>query len=179
MTTKLVILGLLRERPLYGYEIKHIIEEHMGDWTNIAFGSIYYALGKLADEGCVEQVGTEQEGNRPSRMVYQITDAGRAEFLRLLRELWGSFERQYFDIDVGLAFMSALPVEEVKGYLTQRVTILEETLQYLTTHQAEQMERPEVPASARTVFEHSRLHMEAELTWTRDVLQQVEQGVYL
>jgi DNA-binding PadR family transcriptional regulator len=179
LTTRLVILGLLRERPLYGYEIKHIIEEHMGDWTNIAFGSIYYALGKLTDEGCVEQVGTEQEGNRPSRTVYQITDAGRAEFLRLLRELWSSFERQYFAIDVGLAFMSALPTEEVKSYLAQRVTALEETLQYLTTHQAEQMERPKVPASARAVFEHSRLHMEAELAWTRDVLQQVEQGVYL
>lgn len=178
MTTRLVILGLLRDRPLYGYELKHIIEEHMGDWTNIAFGSIYYALGKLADEGCVEQVGTEQEGNRPSRTVYQITDAGRAEFLRLLRELWGSFERQYFDIDVGLAFMSALPVEEVTQYLRQRVAMLEEVLQHIQEHQEEQMASPEVPASARVVFQHSRLHMEAELVWTRDVLQQVEHGVY-
>ncbi len=179
MTTRLVILGLLRDRPLYGYELKHIIEEHMGDWTNIAFGSIYYALGKLAEEGFVEQVGVEQEGARPSRTVYQITEAGRAEFLRLLREVWASFERQYFAIDVGLAFMNALPVGEVKQYLQQRVTMLEEVLQHIQEHQEDQMANPNVPAQARAVFEHSRLHMEAELTWTRSVLQQVEQGVYV
>ena len=28
MSTRLVILGLLQERPLYGYEIKQLIEEH-------------------------------------------------------------------------------------------------------------------------------------------------------
>jgi len=179
VTTRLVILGLLRERPLYGYELKHIIEEHMGDWTNIAFGSIYYALGKLAEEGFVEQVGVEQDGARPSRTVYEITAAGRAEFLRLLREVWTSFERQYFAIDVGLAFMNALPVEEVKSYLHQRVTMVEEVLQHIQEHQEEQMANPDIPAQARAVFEHSRLYMEAELAWTRSVLQQVEQGVYV
>ena len=179
MTTRLVILGLLRDRPLYGYEIKHIIEDHMGDWTNIAFGSIYYALGKLSDEGYVEQVGVEQEGARPSRTVYQITETGRAEFLRLLREVWTSFEQQYFAMDVGLAFMNALPAEEVKQYLCQRVAMLEEILQHIQEHQEEQMANPNIPAQARAVFEHSRLHMEAELAWTRDVLQQMEQGVYV
>ena len=78
MSTRLVILGLLRERPLYGYEIKHIIEDHMGDWTNIAFGSIYFALKKLAEEGFVERAAVEREGNRPSRTVYQLTPAGWA-----------------------------------------------------------------------------------------------------
>jgi DNA-binding PadR family transcriptional regulator len=31
VTTRLVILGLLRDRAAIGYELKHIIEEHMGD----------------------------------------------------------------------------------------------------------------------------------------------------
>jgi len=31
MSTRLVILGLLNERPLYGYEIKQIIEGQMGE----------------------------------------------------------------------------------------------------------------------------------------------------
>jgi len=121
----------------------------------------------------------EQDGARPSRTVYEITAAGRAEFLRLLREVWTSFERQYFAIDVGLAFMNALPVEEVKSYLHQRVTMVEEVLQHIQEHQEEQMANPDIPAQARAVFEHSRLYMEAELAWTRSVLQQVEQGVYV
>jgi len=179
VSTQLVILGFLRGRPQYGYEIKQMIEHVMGDWTNIAFGSIYYALGKLADEGFIEKVGTEQEGGRPSRTVYRITDAGREEFLHLLREVWGSVERQTFDFDIGLSFMGALPVEEVKSYLRKRVTHLEHTLQYLDAHQAEELADEHVPNRlVSTVFDHHRCHLQAELDWTREVLQNVEQGVY-
>jgi DNA-binding PadR family transcriptional regulator len=173
-----VILGLLRERPLYGYEIKHIIEDRMGDWTNIAFGSIYYALDRLAEEELIEKVGTEQEGGRPSRTVYGITAAGREEFLRLLREVWSEVERQYFTFDIGLTFMKALDVEEVKRYLRQRLGQLEAILEHLQVHQAEQMAHDEVPRLAAAVFDHSRAHFEAELGWTRNLLDKVEQGFY-
>jgi len=180
LSTRLVILGYLRGRPLYGYELKQLIEHVMGDWTNIAFGSIYYALGKLADEGFVEKVGTEQEGERPSRNVYQITDAGREEFMRLLREAWDNVERQTFDFDIGLSFMSALPVDEVKEYLRKRVMHLEHTLQYLEAHQAEELaDTDHVPTYLATaVFSHHRRHFQAELDWTRELLQNVEQGIY-
>jgi DNA-binding PadR family transcriptional regulator len=180
LSTRLVILGFLRGRPLYGYEIKQMIEHVMGDWTNIAFGSIYYALGKLAEEGFVEKVGTEQEGGRPSRTVYQITDAGREEFMRLLRKTWDTVERQTFDFDIGLSFMSSLPVDEMKGYLQKRVTHLEHILQYLEAHQAEELaDTDHVPTHlASTVFDHHRRHLQAELDWTQELLQNVEQGVY-
>ena len=176
MSTRLVILGILRRQPLHGYEIKHIIEEEMGDWTTIAFGSIYFALDKLAEEGLIKKVATRQEGNRPSRSIYQITDAGKAEFLRLLREVWQNVERQYYAIDVGLGFMDALPAKEIKGYLRQRVAHLEAGLEYLNAHQQEQLARPEVPSVAAVVFDHSRTQAEAELAWTRALLAKVERG---
>jgi DNA-binding PadR family transcriptional regulator len=180
LSTRLVILGFLRGRPQYGYEIKQMIEHVMGDWTNIAFGSIYFALKKLAQDGFVEKAGTEQEGGRPSRTVYQITDAGREEFMRLLREVWDNVERQTFDFDMGLSFMSALPIDEVKGYLRKRVIHLEHVLQYLDAHQAEELaDTDHVPTHlASTVFDHHRRHLQAELDWTRDLLLSVEQGVY-
>jgi DNA-binding PadR family transcriptional regulator len=176
----LVILGFLRGRPLYGYEIKQMIEHVMGDWTNIAFGSIYFALKKLAEEKFVEKVGTEQEGGRPSRTIYQITDAGREEFMRLLRKMWDTVERQTFDFDIGLSFMSSLPLDEAKGYLQKRVTHLEHTLQYLEAHQAEELaDTDHVPTHlASTVFDHHRRHLQVELDWTRELLQNVEQGIY-
>ena len=176
MSTRLVILGLLRDQPLHGYEIKQIFEEHMGDWTSIAFGSIYFALGKLSEEGLIEMVATEKKGNRPSRSVYQITKAGRSEFLRLLKEVWNEPERQYFAIDVGLAFMNALPVDEIEGYLHKRVAQLESTLKYLDSHQQEQMSQPDIPGSAVAIFEHSRAHFSAELSWTKDVLKKIKRG---
>jgi DNA-binding PadR family transcriptional regulator len=179
MSTRLVILGLLRDKPLYGYELKHIIEEHMGDWTNIAFGSIYFALGKLADEGFIEKVATEQEGKRPSRSVYQITAAGREEFLRLLRQVWREMERHYYTLDIGLAFMEALPVEEVKGYLRDRVSQLEGIIQHVTAHRAEVLADAYVSRVVSAVFDHSLAHFGAELAWTRDMLDKVERGAYL
>ncbi|MBN1314824.1 MAG: PadR family transcriptional regulator [Anaerolineales bacterium] len=178
MSTKLVILGLLQKQQLYGYEIKQIIEEHMSDWTNIAFGSIYFALSKLAEDGMIEKVATEKEGNRPSRSVYQITESGRQEFLQLLRDAWSDLERQYFTIDVALSFSKALPLQEVEGYLRQRVEQLEAILQHIDAHQTEQLERREVPPAAAYVFEHSRVHFQAELGWTRDLLEKVKQGLF-
>jgi DNA-binding PadR family transcriptional regulator len=178
MSVRLVILGLLRERPLYGYEIKQIIEEHMNDWTSIAFGSIYFALDKLADEKFVEKMEVEQAGKRPSRSVYQITDAGRDEFLRLLRESWQQVERQYFSIDICLFFLNTLPIEEVKNYLRTRQRILQTSLEHIQSHRNEQMSLPEVPRLASAIFDHSLAHTQAELTWVVDLLQKMESGEY-
>lgn len=170
MSVRLVLLGLLHEKPLYGYEIKQIIEEHMGDWTSIAFGSIYFALDKLAGEGLVEKVATEQPGNRPSRSVYQITSRGDEEFLRLLRQSWQSLERQYFDVDICLFFLDRLSIKEVKGYLQARVAKLEGIMRHLKSHEAEQMAIPEIPPQARAIFRHSTIHFQSELEWTRELL---------
>ena len=179
MSTRLVILGLLRERSLYGYEIKQIIEEHMGDWTSIAFGSIYFALDKLAEEAYVEKIGIEQPGNRPSRSVYQISAAGRDEFKRLLHETWAEVERTYFSIDIGIFFMDALSPQEVQGYLRKRIAMLEGVLRHLDEHQEEEMQIPDVPHRATAIFSHTVLHTRAELEWTRNLLESVQKGDFL
>ena len=177
MSVRLVLLGLLHDRPLYGYEIKQIIEEHMGDWTSIAFGSIYFALDKLADEGFVEKVATEQAGNRPSRSVYQITSPGKEEFLNLLRESWQAVEREYYEIDICLFFLERLSQSEVKGYLHTRLARLEDTLHHLQTHEAEQFQDPKVPPQARAIFDHTRTHIQSEIDWTRELLANMEKGM--
>ncbi len=173
MTVRLVILGLLRERPLYGYEIKQIIEEHMSDWTSIAFGSIYFALDKLAEEKFVEKVEVEQEGKRPSRSVYQITAAGREEFLRVLRENWQQFERQYFSLDVCLFFLDSLPLDEVLAYLRSRRSTLQTALAYVQSHREEQLALPEVPPLAAAIFDHTLVHTQAELNWVTELLEKL------
>jgi len=178
MSVRLVLLGLLRERPLYGYEIKQIIEEHMSDWTSIAFGSIYFALDKLAAEGFVENIGIEQAGKRPSRSVYQITDGGRQEFLRLLRQGWKTVERQYFDIDIYLFFLADLSREEVIGYLEQRRAVLLGALEHIQSHRAEELEKPEVPRLAAAIFDHTLFHTQAEMNWTVDLLEKLRLGEY-
>ena len=176
MSTRLVILGLLKDKSLYGYELKHIIEEHMGDWTNIAFGSIYFALGKLRDEKLIEQVSEGSVGNRPARSVYRITETGRSYYLELLRELWQKQDREYYPLDIALAFSRDLPAEEVKGYLMQRIAAAEKTLEYLSEHRQEQLSRPEMPAMAKAVFSHAEYHMRAELSWLKEVRDEFDKG---
>jgi DNA-binding PadR family transcriptional regulator len=179
MSTRLVILGLLRDRPLHGYEIKRIVEEHMGDWASVAFGSIYFALDKLAGEGLVEKASVEQHGNRPSRSVYRITPGGKDEFLRLLRDTWRNVERTYFSLDIGLFFISALPPEEVRQAVRGRVAGLEGAYKRLLAHKEDKFQDPAIPAVARAIFGHTLAHMEAELSWTKDLLEKLERGEYL
>jgi len=179
MSTRLVILGLLREKPLYGYEIKQIIEEHMNDWTSIAFGSIYFALTKLVQEDLIAKVATEKPGSRPSRSVYQITESGQHEFLRLLRGTWSNEERSYFSLDIGIFFMSALPLEEIKGYLHNRIDHLQGMLKYLDVHKTEQMKDEHIPPVANVIFAHTLAHLKAELSWTQNLLQNIDQGEFV
>jgi DNA-binding PadR family transcriptional regulator len=169
MSVRLVLLGLLQDTPKYGYELKQIIEEHMGDWTSIAFGSIYFALDKLSEEKFIEKISTEQSGNRPSRSVYEITEAGRDEFFRLLRQSWQNMDRQYFDLDISLFFMDHLSRDEIQQYLHQRRIEMEHILNHLEEHEAQQMSDPHVPPQARAIFSHSRMHMQAELDWLNQV----------
>ena len=51
--------------------------------------------------------------------------------MRLLREVWNDVEQHYFTFDIGLSFMSTLPIEEVKGLLRKRVKHLGHIVQYL------------------------------------------------
>jgi len=178
MSTRLVILGLLREKPLYGYEIKQIIEEHMSDWTSIAFGSIYFALDKLVQEDLIKKIATEKPGNRPSRSVYQISKSGEQEFLRLLHNTWSNQERNYFSLDIGLFFMSALPLEEIKGYLRNRIANLQRIMKYLDVHKTEQIKDKHIPPVANAIFAHTLAHIEAEFSWAQDLLLKVEQGEF-
>jgi len=178
VSTRLVILRLLRSRPLYGYEIKQIIEEHMGDWADIAFGSIYFALDKLTEEGFIERVAVEQKGNRPSRSVYQITGAGCTEFLNLLRQTWQELDRRQYSVDIALFFLDSLPLDEVEKYLAVRVGQLEAIIQALVAHRAEQLQVPEVPRLANAIFDHSQVHLQAELAWTQDLLDKIRRGEY-
>jgi DNA-binding PadR family transcriptional regulator len=65
MSTRLTMFGLLWQRDLHGCEIKQLIEQHMGCWASIAFGSIDFALARLANVGLVWKVSVGKAGNRP------------------------------------------------------------------------------------------------------------------
>lgn len=170
----IVILGLLCKQSLHGYEVKHIIEEHMGDWTDIKFGSIYFALAKLKDEGKVAIEKETRNGKRPIRKVYRITEKGRQEFLRLLKMMWAQQKSSLYPLDIAVFFMNSLPKKEILKLMYARIDSCEKELDYLAGHENEHKQNPNIPRQAIYIIEHSKVHMEAELTWLKKVAADLE-----
>ncbi|MFH5181926.1 PadR family transcriptional regulator [Paenibacillus sp. TAB 01] len=53
--TNMILLGMLMERPMHGYELQQQIQSRRLDvWAHILSGSIYYALNKMEKEGLVQ-----------------------------------------------------------------------------------------------------------------------------
>src|SRR4051794_41836686 len=56
---ELAILGLLKEQPLHGYELKKRLGETLGSLWGISYGSLYPALRRLEHDGSIEIVEPE------------------------------------------------------------------------------------------------------------------------
>ncbi len=69
---KYVILRLLWEKPMHGYEVMQALEAEAGGWYSASPGSVYPVLQLLQDQGYV--TSEDRDGKR----VYTITEAGRA-----------------------------------------------------------------------------------------------------
>lgn len=69
---KYVILKLLKDKPMHGYEVMKALEERTHGCYKPSAGTVYPTLQWLEDEGLVS--ASEVEGKK----VYAITDAGRA-----------------------------------------------------------------------------------------------------
>ncbi len=59
---ELAVLGLLKEQPLHGYELKKRLAETLGSFWGVSFGSLYPALRRLERSGSIEVVATPGTG---------------------------------------------------------------------------------------------------------------------
>lgn len=175
---RLLILGILkREQPMHGYEVRRELEIWDAEqWANIAYGSIYFALNKMAEEELVEVVGTDQINKRPARTVYAITDKGRAAFGSLLRDYWWKPKPITDPFQVALTFMDALPREELLLALKFRADSLRATI---AAAQRMNPEYPKGPYAPRHISANIRLILmesEARLKWLEEVIGKVERN---
>ncbi|GIP58784.1 PadR family transcriptional regulator [Paenibacillus woosongensis] len=127
--TNLILLALLRERPMHGYELQQLIQtSRMDTWTNLLSGSIYYALNKMEQDGLLRTEAEERTGAR-LRKIYAITEAGEEMFQQMLRQsLTITPHSVKSDFSLGLLWIEHLPPEEALGLLQQNLRQLEETL---------------------------------------------------
>jgi DNA-binding PadR family transcriptional regulator len=110
---ELAVLGLLKEQPLHGYELKKRLGETLGFLWGVSYGSLYPALRRLEREGAIESVDPapalsaappvptgsltgdraaarrrvatrRSEGSRRTRKAYRITERGEQTLVDLL-----------------------------------------------------------------------------------------------
>src|SRR5690242_14046225 len=79
MSHKYLILGLLAEQPMTGYDIRKHVKDVLSAATSTSYGTLYPMLHKMLKDGSLEVQEIPQKG-RPAKKVYRITAAGQREF---------------------------------------------------------------------------------------------------
>jgi DNA-binding PadR family transcriptional regulator len=91
-STEILILNLLAERPMYGYEISQLLEQRSGGYFVMKEGLLYPALHRMQQNGWLSSDWQSVDGRR--RKYYQLTSLGQnvlekqaAEWKTFLEEL--------------------------------------------------------------------------------------------
>lgn len=170
MSHRHLVLGLLSEQPMTGYEIKKQVGKSLQSVTNASYGTLYPTLHRLLAEGAVHVKEYPQE-RRPARKVYRLTERGRQELDDWLRKPAGADHvRREFLLKLFLA--RDLPPDDLRALIKQRQTETEARLEELRQTQA--TANGEAPINLMWVREYTAEMCEAELQWLSKIMAQLE-----
>jgi DNA-binding PadR family transcriptional regulator len=176
-TTRMMILGIVRIfQPVHGYDVHRELESWRAEhWASVAPGSIYHALKKLAGEGLLAEVATEQVGARPARTTYEITPKGEAEFQGLLRRYWWEYTMPVDPFMAAFAFLPALPPREAVAALRSRAAGLRLYVES-TRARLDQGGFEADPPHVAELFELTVARSAVEADWCQRVAHLIEEG---
>jgi DNA-binding PadR family transcriptional regulator len=190
---ELAVLGLLKEQPLHGYELKKRLAETVGSVWGVSFGSLYPALRRLERSGAIEVVdGTARAGadapmpatgslageaaaarlrvvppapSRRNRKAYRITAAGERQLVELLTAADGPDDERSFSLRV--AFCRYLEPTARLELLERRRAELRDRL-----HRATRSRGPALDRYTRSLAEHRTRSTERDLEWVDELIDQ-------
>jgi DNA-binding PadR family transcriptional regulator len=115
MTGQDVILGILINKPMSGYDIKKMFEELFSYFFDASFGTIYPTLGKMEKQGLITKESIAQQG-KPNKHMYTITELGKVQFQSYLHsEMQNEVKRS--DFMVRLYFGELADPQLVAGWM--------------------------------------------------------------
>ena len=100
-STAVMVLRLLAEKPMYGYQIVKELQIRSEGYFDLEQGTLYPALHRLEKDGLV-QGKWEVVEDGPSRKYYYITEEGRQE-LEKSSQQWSDFSRHLLKLLGGSA----------------------------------------------------------------------------
>ena len=173
----LAVMALLYERPMHPYEMVTVMRERgKHETVRLRYSSLYSVVSAMEREGLISPRETMREGRRPERKIYEITDAGREEFLTWLRELLREPVKEYTQFAAGLSFLPGLPPEEAIALLVERVGRLEAETGDMRARIDYAREEYALPRLFVVESEHELMLREAELEWLRGLIEDMRAG---
>jgi DNA-binding PadR family transcriptional regulator len=173
----LAVMALLYERPMHAYEMVTLMRERgKHESVRLRYSSLYSVVSALEREGLIVPRETVRKGRRPERTVYEITGAGRDEFLTWLRELLREPVKEFTQFAAGLSFLAALPPEEAVALLKERARRLDVETGEMRSRLDAAMEQLNLPRLFLVEAEHELMLREAELGWVRGLVEEIETG---
>jgi len=109
-TPDMVLLSLLAERPMHGYEANLELERRqVRDWAGISRPQVYYSLEKLRTQGLIRAAESEDRAAGPERSVFVTSAKGRTALAGALeREEWATQRERPIRAEVGHRFHEAV-----------------------------------------------------------------------
>lgn len=170
---ELAVLGVLEDSPMHGYHLRKHVTALLGPWrAALSFGTLYPTLRRLQAGGFVH---ADAVPGTATKVVYQVTEAGRTRF----RELLGHAGPAVSDDDafgVRFAFFARLaPADRVRVLEQRRVRLLDRLDDVAARGCAD-------PADSRDPYRRAWAQrgvasVEADLRWTEARLAAERSGV--
>ena len=76
---EIILLSLLKNKPMYGYEISKTIKSLTENSLIIGEGTLYPALKRLEEKNLIENYFIELDTSKKKRKYYKITQLGLNE----------------------------------------------------------------------------------------------------
>jgi DNA-binding PadR family transcriptional regulator len=171
----LIVLWLLVARPMHVYGMQKLIETFGKDKVvNVrSRASLYQALERLVRNGLVEVHETVRSEGYPDRVVYAITDAGRAAAAQWLRDMLRTTGTEYPEFIAAVSVLFGLEPDDARAQLQERADRLAAEL---AETDAVFAENPGLPRLFLLEEECRRVIAQAELDWVRSVVDDLREG---
>jgi DNA-binding PadR family transcriptional regulator len=164
---ELAVLGLLKERPMHGYQLSRELGDSLGGLWRVSYGSLYPTLRRLEADDAIESEAGDERGARRKK-VYRITLKGEQVFLELLQESPNDTQTEDARFRMRLAFFRYLPPETRIRLLQRRRQALQDRL--ATIAESQRAGRGGSDDYGRALIEHNRTVTESDITWLEQLI---------
>jgi DNA-binding PadR family transcriptional regulator len=170
--TDILLLGLLLDRPMHGYELYQQIQaEGIDDWFVVSAAGVYYSLRKLRDQGLVVESRQRKRGSS-RKSIFRLTEKGRSTFLSAMETELASREKAYLDYDPAIYLLNRLPLERALPRLEERRVFLAEWSQEVQETVAAERDNGNEPLRL-AILDHKLRYLAMEQEWLAGVVETI------